>query len=567
MVFIRFGLSVGFLGAICLVANASTAQARSPNEDSVIVAQNPPSPAQPQSEEEKAKERKKAPAEKAAPKKEPAPKAPAEKNLPGAVPPPKGGPGQPPAKKNPPSPEMEVPKPPAAAPKIVPPPTVTAPPRVHEPEKKAPAPAERIAPPIIPKGPAPGAATPPKPGPVPAEKLPPTEAPIAPAPQGVMPTPSPGKALLLPPKTAPKPGQAVTPGAQIPGAAPARVVLPKAPPPQGLQNGAPAAPTFTPGFQPTGPAVQKLQDLQKNRSEHTEAGGKRTVIEEPDNRVIVKQDNRVIIRHDETVRLASKATDVHSERRSDGTTETVIVRPGGIQIYNVVDDGGRLVRRYRRDEGGHEINIIDNRRFYRDLGTGLAIAVGVGLAAEVIALNLPPPEVDIPREKYIVDYEHASDEDLDEALDAPPIERLERGYSLEEIRYNVELRDRMRRIDLDAINFEFGAWDVAPDQYPMLERIARAINRTIDRNPDEVFMIEGYTDAVGSDVDNLSLSDRRAQSVAEVLTDDFGVPPENLVTQGYGKEYLKIPTEGPERANRRVAIRRITPLLSQGDDR
>ena len=82
----------------------------------------------------------------------------------------------------------------------------------------------------------------------------------------------------------------------------------------------------------------------------------------------------------------------------------------------------------------------------------------------------------------------------------------------------------MRRIDLDAINFEFGAWDVAPDQYPMLERIARAINRTIDRNPGEVFMIEGYTDAVGSDVDNLSLSDRRAQSVAEVLTDPASRP-------------------------------------------
>jgi outer membrane protein OmpA-like peptidoglycan-associated protein len=374
-------------------------------------------------------------------------------------------------------------------------------------------------------------------------------------------------APLLVPKVSAKPGPAATPGAQIPGSAPARVALPKAPPPQGPQPGLATTPTFTPGFQPAGPAAQKLQDLQKNRTEHTEAGGKRTVIEEPDNRVIVKQDNRVIIRHDESVRLASKASNVHSERRSDGTTETVIVRPGGIQIYNVVDDGGRLVRRYRRDEGGHEINIIDNRRFYRDLGTGLAIAVGVGLAAEVIALNLPPPEVDIRPEKYIVDYDRASDEDLDEALGAPPIEHLERGYSLEEIRFNHELRDRMRRIDLDAINFEFGAWDVAPDQYPMLERIARAINRTIDRNPGEVFTIEGYTDAVGSDVDNLSLSDRRAQSVAEVLTDDFGVPPENLVTQGYGKEYLKIPTDGPERANRRVAIRRITPLLSQGDDR
>jgi outer membrane protein OmpA-like peptidoglycan-associated protein len=101
----------------------------------------------------------------------------------------------------------------------------------------------------------------------------------------------------------------------------------------------------------------------------------------------------------------------------------------------------------------------------------------------------------------------------------------------------------------------------------VLARIAAGINRAVDRNPGEVFLIEGYTDAVGSDIDNLSLSDRRAQSVAEILTEDFDVPPENLVTQGYGEEYLKIPTPGPERANRRVAVRRITPLMAQDDYR
>jgi len=566
MVFVRFGLSVGLFGSICLFASASAAPARSPSEDSFILAQNPPSPTQPQSEEEKAKERKKAPAEKAAPKNEPPAKGPIEKKLPGVVPPPKGGPGQPPANKNLPSLEKEVPKPPAAAPKIVPlPPRVTLPPQAHEPEKKAPAPAERMAPAIVPKGPAPGAATPTKPGLGPAEKFPaPGGAPNAPAPQGMTPAPSSGKTLLQP-KAAPKPGQAAAPGTRVPGATPERAALPKAPPPQGPQPG--LATTFTPGFQPPGPPAQHLQDLQRSRTEHTEAGGKRTVIEEPDNRVIVKQDNRVFVRHDETLRLADRASNVRSERRADGTTETIIARPGGIQIYNVVDSGGRLIRRYRRDEAGHEIDLIDNRRFYRDLGTGLAIAVGVGLAAEVIALNLPPPVVGIPPEKYIVDYDRASDEDIDEALAAPPVEGLERGYSLEEIRYNAELRDRMRRIDLDAINFDSGAWDVPPDQYAILARVAAAINRMIDRNPAEVFMIEGYTDAVGSDIDNLSLSDRRAQSVAEILTDEFDVPPENLVTQGYGKQYLKIPTDGPERANRRVAVRRITPLMSQGDDR
>jgi outer membrane protein OmpA-like peptidoglycan-associated protein len=41
------------------------------------------------------------------------------------------------------------------------------------------------------------------------------------------------------------------------------------------------------------------------------------------------------------------------------------------------------------------------------------------------------------------------------------------------------------------------------------------------------------------------------------------VPAENLVTQGYGEQYLKVPTQDAERANRRVAARRITPLIDQ----
>ena len=66
----------------------------------------------------------------------------------------------------------------------------------------------------------------------------------------------------------------------------------------------------------------------------------------------------------------------------------------------------------------------------------------------------------------------------------------------------------------------------------------------------------------GADEDNLSLSDRRAESVAVALTQQFGVPAENLTTQGYGEQYLKVPTQGPEQQNRRVTLRRITPLLA-----
>jgi outer membrane protein OmpA-like peptidoglycan-associated protein len=122
----------------------------------------------------------------------------------------------------------------------------------------------------------------------------------------------------------------------------------------------------------------------------------------------------------------------------------------------------------------------------------------------------------------------------------------------------------MPSIDLDTINFETGSWDIPDDQAAKLQVIADGINRAIARNPSEVFLIEGHTDAVGNDVDNLSLSDRRAQSAAELLTQQFQVPAENLVTQGYGEQNLKVQTDGPSRENRRVTARRITPLLNGG---
>jgi outer membrane protein OmpA-like peptidoglycan-associated protein len=158
--------------------------------------------------------------------------------------------------------------------------------------------------------------------------------------------------------------------------------------------------------------------------------------------------------------------------------------------------------------------------------------------------------------------EYAPRERIFAALEAPPIERIERPYTLDEIRFSPTLRDRMRRVDLNTITFEFGSWQVLPDQIPLLGNIAEGINQVVRRNPNEVFLIEGHTDAVGNDVDNLSLSDRRAESVAVILTQNFQVPPENLTTQGYGAQQLKVQTPGPSRENRRVTVRRITPLLT-----
>ena len=289
---------------------------------------------------------------------------------------------------------------------------------------------------------------------------------------------------------------------------------------------------------------RKVEDLRAERHEVHEGG--RTIIQEP-GRTIIQEGGHVLIRHNEVERFGWHARDVHVEQRGSDTV-TVIERPDGIRIVNYTGPDGRLLRRLRRYPDGREVIIIDNPvREYRDVRD--------------FYIDLPPPVIRIPRERYILDVERASPADVYAVLTEPPVEPLERAYSLDEVRYSRPLLERMPSVDIDTITFEFGSWVVAPDQAARLAIVADAINRAVTDNPRTVFLIEGHTDAVGSDVDNLSLSDRRAEAVATALSEQFQVPPENLTTQGYGKQYLKIPTAVAERRNRRVTVRNITPLL------
>ena len=61
--------------------------------------------------------------------------------------------------------------------------------------------------------------------------------------------------------------------------------------------------------------------------------------------------------------------------------------------------------------------------------------------------------------------------------------------------------------------------------------------------------------------EQLARAAEQVEAVAEALTNVFAIPPENLATQGYGEQYLKVNTDAPEEENRRATIRRITPLL------
>ncbi|WP_229426679.1 OmpA family protein [Microvirga alba] len=302
-----------------------------------------------------------------------------------------------------------------------------------------------------------------------------------------------------------------------------------------------------------------LDDLRRQRRERAEDGGRRVIIQEPGDRTIIRDGNRLIIRHDETDRFRRSYGGADFRVQQRGANQVTIIRqPNGEEILTERDADGNLIRRIRRDSYGREVILIQNEMPGRP-----RFPYGY-LPRDV--MELPPPVIAIPRERYIVDVEGASQDDLYEAFSAPPVMPITRAYSLDEIRQSQMLRERVRRVDVDTVTFDSGSWALSPEQFGALTGIATAIQRVLTQNPNEIFLIEGYTDAVGSDEDNLSLSDRRAETVATVLTQRFGIPAENLTTQGYGEQYLKINTQAPERRNRRVTIRRITPLL-QGQQR
>jgi OmpA-OmpF porin, OOP family len=303
---------------------------------------------------------------------------------------------------------------------------------------------------------------------------------------------------------------------------------------------------IAPGTAPQGP--RRMEGFHSERKEVQEGG--RTIFTEPGRVIIRDPGGQSFVRHDEMDRFRFGARDIQT-RQVGGETQTIVIRPDGTQIITVNGRDGELLRRIRRDQQGREIIIIDNT--YRD-----PRAVGG------FYVDLPPPVINIPYDRYIVDAGDASPDLIYDTMEAPPVDRIERRYSLDEIRYSPSVRMLMPSIDLNTINFETGSWEIPPDQAAKLQSIADGLNRAIARNPREVFLIEGHTDAVGSDVDNLSLSDRRAESAAELLTQQFNVPAENLTSQGYGSQYLKEQTDGPSLINRRVTIRRITPLLTGG---
>jgi outer membrane protein OmpA-like peptidoglycan-associated protein len=105
--------------------------------------------------------------------------------------------------------------------------------------------------------------------------------------------------------------------------------------------------------------------------------------------------------------------------------------------------------------------------------------------------------------------------------------------------------------------FDFGRTDIRPSAVPALRRIAADIAR---RSSGHAVTVDGHTDSVGTDAENLALSERRAEAVKTWLSTAGGIDAARIRAHGYGESVPVAPntTEtGADNPTGRTRNRRV----------
>ncbi|MFO6462918.1 OmpA family protein [Jannaschia sp. KMU-145] len=261
------------------------------------------------------------------------------------------------------------------------------------------------------------------------------------------------------------------------------------------------------------------------------------VVSNSGDRVVVQRDDGDLqVLKDDDALLRQEGSNVRTTTFDDGSTRTIVTRADGSQVITVRDASLRVLRRVLVQTDGSEFVLIDD--------------------------TAPVERVDVstlPQINPATVSTRTGDDALRAALQREA--GLDRRFTLSQVRSIPQVRALAPAFEVNTVTFASGSAAITAEQAGNLTGLAQQVLDLIRANPREVFLVEGHTDAVGDAAYNLALSDRRAETLALALNEYFGVPVENMVVQGYGERFLKVPTQSDEQANRRATVRQITGLL------
>jgi len=101
----------------------------------------------------------------------------------------------------------------------------------------------------------------------------------------------------------------------------------------------------------------------------------------------------------------------------------------------------------------------------------------------------------------------------------------------------------------DKIYFKFNKWDIDPKSFKVLDEVRDTLNAA----PDIKIWIEGHTDSKGSNKSNMTLSQKRVNSVRDYLVKG-GIATDRLEPKGWGEEK---PIDSNKTADGRANNRRV----------
>jgi len=105
------------------------------------------------------------------------------------------------------------------------------------------------------------------------------------------------------------------------------------------------------------------------------------------------------------------------------------------------------------------------------------------------------------------------------------------------------------------LTFDSGASSIKEEHAELLQKL----RASADVFPRSRISIEGHTDAYGSDTNNLTLSEERAQAVKDYLVSETGMDALRINSVGYGESQ---PVANNETAEGRKKNRRIDVVIT-----